>query len=107
MQDYVLGEREGEVGILVKAGLHEVDLLKRRMQPCYWPGTFHRVIRGSWYVDKGSGYAPLKVGDCNYPQPTHKAKHGCINKLQLAFPLEASHYLRMQGACKGKCRMKV
>lgn len=59
-QDYVLGEREGEVGLLVKAGLHEVDMVKRRMQPCYWPGTLHRVIRGSWYVDKGSGYAPLK-----------------------------------------------
>ncbi|KAL0042774.1 hypothetical protein WJX79_010528 [Trebouxia sp. C0005] len=59
-QDYVLGDREGEVGLLVKAGLHEVDMVKRRMQPCYWPGTLHRVIRGSWYVDKGSGYAPLK-----------------------------------------------
>ena len=61
LQDYVLGDREGEVGLLVKAGLHEVDTVKRRMQPCYWPGTLHRVIRGSWYVDKGSGYAPLKV----------------------------------------------
>jgi len=57
----VLGNREGEVGLPVKAGLHEVDMVKRRMQPCYWPGTTHRVIRGSWYVDKGSGYAPLKV----------------------------------------------
>ena len=61
LQDYVLGEREDEVGTLVKAGLHEVDMAKRRMQPCYWPGTYHRVVRGSWYIDKGSGYAPLKV----------------------------------------------
>ena len=61
LQDYVLGDRKGEVGLLVKAGLHEVDLVKRRMQPCYWPGTIHRVIRGFWFVDKGSGYAPLKV----------------------------------------------
>ena len=61
VQDYVLGNREGEVGLPVKADLHEVDMVKRRMQPCYWPGTTHRVIRGSWYVDKGSGYAPLKV----------------------------------------------
>ena len=57
----MLGDRQGEVGLVVKAGLHEVDMVKRRMQPCYWPGTTHRVIRGSWYVDKGSGYAPLKV----------------------------------------------
>jgi len=40
-QDYVLGDREGEVGLLLKAGLHEVDMVKRRMQPCYWPGTLH------------------------------------------------------------------
>ena len=60
-QDYVLGDCKGEVGLLVKAGLHEVDMVKRRMQPCYWPGTLHRISRGSWYVDKGSGYAPLKV----------------------------------------------
>lgn len=60
----MLGDREGEVGILVKAGLHEVDLVKRRVQPCYWPGTTHRVIRGSWFVDRGSGYAPLKVCIC-------------------------------------------
>lgn len=69
-QDYVLGDREGEVGLLVKAGLHEVDMVKRRMQPCYWPGTLHRVIRGSWYVDKGSGYAPLKVR----AQSAHQSK---------------------------------
>ena len=73
MQDYVLGEREGEVGVLVKAGMHEVDMAKRRMQPCYWPGTFHRVIRGSWYVDKGSGYAPLKVIATVLMQLTHRA----------------------------------
>lgn len=61
LQDYVLGDRKEEVGLPVKSGLHEVDMVKRRMQPCYWPGTTHRVIRGSWFVDKGSGYAPLKV----------------------------------------------
>ena len=61
LQDYVLGPCKEEVGLPVKAGLHEVDMVKRRMQPCYWPGTTHRVIRGSWFVDRGSGYAPLKV----------------------------------------------
>ena len=57
----MLGDRKEEVGLPVKSGLHEVDMVKRRMQPCYWPGITHRVIRGSWFVDKGSGYAPLKV----------------------------------------------
>ena len=61
LQDYVLGDRKDEEGLPVKSGLHEVDMVKRRMQPCYWPGTTHRVIRGSWFIDKGSGYAPLKV----------------------------------------------
>ncbi|KAL3144354.1 hypothetical protein ABBQ32_004110 [Trebouxia sp. C0010 RCD-2024] len=59
-QDYVFGGCTEEVGVQVKAGLHEVDMVKRRMQPCYWPASTHRVIRGSWFVDKGSGYAPLK-----------------------------------------------
>ena len=61
LQDYVLGDRKEAVGLPVKSGLYEVDMVKRRMQPCYWPGTTHRVIRGSWFIDKGSGYAPLKV----------------------------------------------
>lgn len=61
VQDYVLGNRTDAVGVLVRAGLHEVDLFKRRMRPCYNPGTIHRAIRGTWFVDKGTGYAPMKV----------------------------------------------
>ena len=64
LQDYVLGDRADTIGTLVRAGLHEVDLFKRRMTSCYCPGTIHRAIRGTWFVDKGSGYAPLKVTDC-------------------------------------------
>ena len=63
LQDYVLGDRADTIGVLVRAGLHEVDLFKRRMTSCYCPGTIHRAIRGTWFVDKGSGYAPLKVTD--------------------------------------------
>lgn len=61
LQDYVLGNKTDTVGVLVRAGLHEVDLFKRRMKPCYNPGTIHRAIRGTWFVDKGTGYAPVKV----------------------------------------------
>lgn len=49
------------MGVLVRGQLREVDLLKRRMKCCYWPDTVHRVVRATWFVDKGNGYAPLKV----------------------------------------------
>ena len=62
MQDYVLGGSEDAgPGILVRSGHHEADLLKRRMQPCYWPGAQHRLVRGSWFLEKGADWVPLRV----------------------------------------------
>lgn len=49
-----------EVGILVKGRLFEVDLKSRLMKPCYWPGKYHRVIRGTWFVEKQADYVPVR-----------------------------------------------
>jgi hypothetical protein len=46
---------------LVRGGLYEVELSGRRMRPCYWAGTHHRTLRGSWFVEKAQdSWAPLK-----------------------------------------------
>ena len=63
VQDYMLGATpDADVGVAVRGHLWEVDLLKRRLKCSYWPDSQHRVVRGTWYIDRGSGYAPLKVG---------------------------------------------
>ena len=63
VQDYMLGATSDEdMGVAVRGHLWEVDLLKRRLKCSYWPDSQHRVVRGTWYIDRGSGYAPLKVG---------------------------------------------
>lgn len=50
------------VGVGVRGGVHEVDLRRRVMRPCYWPSNSHRVLRGTWFAEKGSDWVPLKVG---------------------------------------------
>ena len=58
----MLGKREDSgPGILVRSGHHEADLLKRRMQPCYWPAAQHRILRATWFLEKGSEWVPLRV----------------------------------------------
>lgn len=60
-QDHVLGDASKEgPGVLVRSGHYEVDLKRRRMQPCYWPDSRHRVQRGSWFLQKGTDWVPLK-----------------------------------------------
>ncbi|KAK9800186.1 hypothetical protein WJX73_006192 [Symbiochloris irregularis] len=60
-QDHVLGDKAEEgVGVLVRSGHFEVDLKRRRMKPCYWPASQHRVLRGSWFLQKGTDWVPLK-----------------------------------------------
>ena len=62
MQDYVLGTNdEAGVGLLVRSGHYEADLLKRRMKPCYWPAAQHRILRATWFMEKGSDWVPLRV----------------------------------------------
>lgn len=60
MQDYFLG-KEDEVGLLVRGGLYEVDLRQRRLKACYWPEPSHRVMRGTWFLEKSPDWVPLKV----------------------------------------------
>ena len=54
-------EQEGEAGLLLRSGHYEADLLKRRMKPCYWPAAQHRILRATWFMDKGSDRVPLRV----------------------------------------------
>lgn len=49
------------VGVAVRSGVHEVELRKRLLRPCYFPANCHRVLRGSWFAEKGSEWVPLRV----------------------------------------------
>ena len=49
-----------EVGVLVRSGTYEVDLRKRQVRPCYWPSSRHRVLRGTWFAEKGGEWVPLR-----------------------------------------------
>lgn len=57
--------RVNESGVLVRGKRWEVDLLLRLLSPCYWPEAQHRVMRGTWFVEKGLDWVPLSetVGD--------------------------------------------
>ncbi|CAL8470099.1 g9641 [Coccomyxa elongata] len=60
-QAFVAGEGKGEaVGQLVRGGLYEVDLVRRRMRCVYWPEHAHRIHRGTWFMEKGTDWVPLK-----------------------------------------------
>lgn len=55
------GDKQEEIGVPVRAGRYEVILSKRILKPSYCPDTSHRVIRGSWFVEKGPGeWVPLR-----------------------------------------------
>eukprot|EP00887_Chlorella_sp_A99_P003527 scaffold7.g3527.t1 len=54
------GAEEEELGVLVQGGHYEVDLRRRLLKPCYWPDACHRVLRGTWFADKGGEWVPLK-----------------------------------------------
>ncbi|XP_021600821.1 phospholipase SGR2 isoform X2 [Manihot esculenta] len=52
---------EERVGVPVKGGLYEVDLVKRRCFPVYWNGENRRVLRGHWFARKaGLDWLPLR-----------------------------------------------
>ncbi|XP_010518969.1 PREDICTED: phospholipase SGR2 isoform X1 [Tarenaya hassleriana] len=44
---------EERVGVPVKGGLYEVDLVRRHCFPVYWNGENRRVLRGHWFARKG------------------------------------------------------
>ncbi|KAK3234807.1 hypothetical protein CYMTET_54951 [Cymbomonas tetramitiformis] len=51
-----IGER-----IVVKGGLHQVDLEMREMSPCYWSAAaLPRVLRGSWFVERSGEWVPVE-----------------------------------------------
>lgn len=52
---------EERVGVPVKGGLYEVDLLKRHCFPVYWNGENRRVLRGHWFAQSGGlDWLPLR-----------------------------------------------
>ncbi|WOH02443.1 hypothetical protein DCAR_0521832 [Daucus carota subsp. sativus] len=52
---------EERVGVPVKGGLYEVDLVKRHCFPVYWNGEDRRVLRGQWFaLNKGLDWLPLR-----------------------------------------------
>ncbi|KAJ7558815.1 hypothetical protein O6H91_04G057000 [Diphasiastrum complanatum] len=54
-------DNEEIVGVPVKGGLYEVDLLQRRCYPVYWSGDNRRVLRGHWFARKGAlDWLPLR-----------------------------------------------
>ncbi|KAF1873815.1 hypothetical protein Lal_00029521 [Lupinus albus] len=52
---------EERVGVPVKGGLYEVDLIQRHCFPVYWNGENRRVLRGHWFARKGGlDWLPLR-----------------------------------------------
>ncbi|OMP07951.1 Shoot gravitropism [Corchorus olitorius] len=52
---------EERVGVPVKGGLYEVDLVQRHCFPVYWNGENRRVLRGHWFARKGGlDWLPLR-----------------------------------------------
>ena len=49
------------MGEPVRGGLYDVDLQRRRMGCVYWPEAAHGVARGTWFVEKGADWVPLRV----------------------------------------------
>ncbi|XP_052733810.1 phospholipase SGR2 isoform X4 [Vigna angularis] len=52
---------EERVGVPVKGGLYEVDMVSRHCFPVYWYGENRRVLRGHWFARKGGlDWLPLR-----------------------------------------------
>ncbi|KAL8167211.1 hypothetical protein V2J09_008710 [Rumex salicifolius] len=52
---------EERVGVPVKGGLYEVDLLRRHSFPVYWNGENRRVLRGHWFAQSsGLDWLPIR-----------------------------------------------
>ncbi|RCV29405.1 hypothetical protein SETIT_6G010900v2 [Setaria italica] len=51
--EYLYKVEEERVGVPVKGGLFEVDLMRRHCFPVYWNGENRRVLRGHWFARKG------------------------------------------------------
>ncbi|KAK9269952.1 hypothetical protein L1049_025525 [Liquidambar formosana] len=60
-QSALYAAEEERVGVPVKGGLYEVDLVKRHCFPVYWNGENRRVLRGHWFARNGGlDWLPLR-----------------------------------------------
>lgn len=60
MQEYHAAE-DGDAGVLVRGGMYEAHLSSRQLDTCYWPEPSHRLLRGTWFIEKAPDWVPLKV----------------------------------------------
>ncbi|KAM7266453.1 hypothetical protein ACFE04_004350 [Oxalis oulophora] len=68
-------EEEERVGVPVKGGLYEVDLVKRHCFPVYWNGENRRVLRGHWFARKGGlDWLPLREDVAEQIEAAYRAK---------------------------------
>ena len=75
-----------EIGVPVRAGKYEVNLSTRTMKPSYWPAPHHRVLRGSWFAEKGSGeWMPLRETLADQLEQAYKS---CIWRHDSGLPHE-------------------
>ncbi|GAB4839531.1 hypothetical protein Ancab_029057 [Ancistrocladus abbreviatus] len=51
---------EERVGVAVKGGLYEVDLMRRHCFPVYWSGENRRVLRGHWFAQSSLDWLPMR-----------------------------------------------
>ncbi|KAM0881939.1 hypothetical protein ACQ4PT_032581 [Festuca glaucescens] len=59
--EYLYKVEEERVGVPVKGGLYEVDLMRRHCFPVYWNGENRRVLRGHWFARTGGlDWIPLR-----------------------------------------------
>ncbi|KMZ59604.1 Membrane-associated phosphatidylinositol transfer protein 1 [Zostera marina] len=59
--DDLYTDEEERVGVPVKGGLYEVDLIRRHCFPVYWSGENRRILRGHWFARNGGlDWLPLR-----------------------------------------------
>ncbi|KAJ0080906.1 hypothetical protein Patl1_10712 [Pistacia atlantica] len=77
----LVGDVEEErVGVPVKGGLYEVDLVKRHCFPVYWNGDNRRVLRGHWFARKGDlDWLPLREDVVEQLEIDYRSKVWCNN----------------------------
>ncbi|KAM7280507.1 hypothetical protein ACFE04_007641 [Oxalis oulophora] len=64
---------EERVGVPVKGGLYEVDLVNRHCFPVYWNGENRRVLRGHWFAYKVD-WLPLREDVSEQLEAAYRSK---------------------------------
>ncbi|XP_023549998.1 phospholipase SGR2-like isoform X3 [Cucurbita pepo subsp. pepo] len=74
---------EERVGVPVKGGLYEVDLVKRHCFPVYWNAENRRVMRGHWFARKGGlDWLPLREDVAEQLEIAYRSRVWCRRTFQ-------------------------